>query len=67
MLDEVLDFGLDSVGVVAAAKLVKQKAREENICMFVISHRDEVSSIFDSKMVVQMSKGFSYIIDDNTR
>lgn len=67
MLDEVLDIGLDSVGVVAAAKLVKQKAREDNICMFVISHRDEVSSIFDTKMIVQMSKGFSYLVDDVTR
>ena len=64
ILDEVLDFGLDSIGVVAAAKLVKQKARDENVCMYVISHRDEVSSIFDKRMVIQMSKGFSYVVDE---
>lgn len=67
MLDEVLDFGLDSVGVVAAAKLVKQKARDENVCMYVISHRDEVSTIFDKRMVIQMSKGFSYVVDEMVR
>lgn len=67
MLDEVLDFGLDSIGVVAAAKLVKQKARDENVCMYVISHRDEVSSIFDKRMVIQMSKGFSYVVDEMVR
>ena len=67
MLDEVLDFGLDSVGVVAAAKLVKQKARDENVCMFVISHRDEVSTIFDKRMVIQMSKQFSYVVDEMVR
>lgn len=67
MLDEVLDFGLDSIGVVAAAKLVKQKARDENVCMFVISHRDEVSTIFDKRMVIQMSKQFSYVVDEMVR
>lgn len=67
MLDEVLDFGLDSVGVIAAAKLVKQKARDENVCMFVISHRDEVSTIFDKRMVIQMSKQFSYVVDEMVR
>ena len=67
MLDEVLDFGLDSVGVVAAAKLVKQKARDEGVCMYVISHRDEVSTIFDKRTVIQMSKGFSYVVDESVR
>jgi len=61
LLDEVLDFGLDAVGVIAAAKLVKQKARDDNICIYVISHRDEVSSIFDDQIIVQMHKGFSSI------
>jgi len=65
MLDEVLDVGLDTVGVQAAAKMLKRKARDEKISMYIISHKgDEVGSIFDHKLTVQMSKGFSYISFD---
>lgn len=63
LLDEVLDVGLDPVGVQSAARMLKRKARDEQLCMFIVSHRDEVESSFDRTMVVQMSKGFSYIKD----
>jgi len=62
MLDEVLDVGLDTVGVQNAAKMLKRKARDEELSLFIISHRDEVDSAFDRKMTVQMSKGFSNVI-----
>lgn len=61
MFDEVLDFGLDAVGVVACAKVIKYLARAEHISMYVISHRNEIDSMFDRKMTVQMIKQFSYI------
>ncbi len=61
MLDEVLDVGLDSVGIQAAAKMLKRKAREDELSLFIISHRDEINGIFDKKLIVQMSKGFSNI------
>lgn len=64
MLDEVLDVGLDTVGVQAAARLVKHKARDEDLSTFIISHRDEVDGVFDRVMTVQMSQGFSYLKDD---
>ena len=64
LLDEVLDVGLDTVGVQAAAKLVKRKASDEELSMFIISHRDEVDGIFDRVLTVQMSQGFSYLKDD---
>lgn len=63
LLDEVLDHGLDTVGVQAAAKLVKQIAREDGTSLYIISHRDEIDSTFDNKLTVQMSKGFSYIVE----
>jgi DNA repair exonuclease SbcCD ATPase subunit len=63
LLDEVLDVGLDPVGVQSAARMLKRKARDEQLCMFIVSHRDEVESSFDRTMVVQMIKGFSYIKD----
>ena len=64
IFDEVLDVGLDSVGVQAAAKLLKRKGRDEVVALFIISHRDEIENAFDQSMTIQMSKGFSYIKDE---
>lgn len=61
LMDEILDVGLDTVGINAAAKMIKGKARKEKLALFIISHRDEIDSAFDRKMVVQMSGGFSSI------
>jgi len=61
MLDEILDVGLDAVGVQNAARLLKRKAWDENLSLFIISHRDEVSNIFDRRMTVQLEKGFSSV------
>lgn len=66
LLDEVLDVGLDGIGVQAAAKMIKRKARDEKLSLFIISHRDEIDSAFDSTMTVQLSKGFSYIVQEQT-
>jgi DNA repair exonuclease SbcCD ATPase subunit len=61
LLDEVLDVGLDTVGVLAAAKMLKRKARDEKLALYIISHRDEIDSAFDRKMIVQLSGGFSSV------
>lgn len=63
MLDEVLDHGLDSIGVQAAAHLLKRKARDEGLSLYITSHRDEIDRAFDHTMTVQMSGGFSYILE----
>ena len=63
MLDEVLDVGLDAIGVQAAAKMLKKKGRDDGTSVYIISHRDEIDSAFDNRMTVQMSKGFSYIAE----
>lgn len=64
MLDEVLDVGLDGPGVTAAARMLKRKARDENLSLYIISHRDEIDSAFDRIMTVQLSEGFSTILED---
>lgn len=61
MFDEVLDVGLDAVGVQDAARLLKRISRDEKLSLFIISHRDEIEGVFDSKLTIQLSKGFSYI------
>lgn len=60
-LDEVLDVGLDNIGIQLAAKLIKQKAKEELLSLYVISHKDEIKGTFDNTMTIQLIKGFSYI------
>lgn len=61
IFDEVLDVGLDTVGVQMAAKLLKRKARDEGLSLYIISHRDELGAAFDNALIIQMDKGFSYI------
>lgn len=61
VLDEVLDVGLDSAGVHAAARLLKKMARDDKVGIFLISHRDELDGAFDRVLSVQMEKGFSYV------
>lgn len=61
MLDEVLDHGLDSIGVELAVKLIKRKASIDNVSMYVITHRTEVNNMFANHLTVQMQNGFSTI------
>lgn len=63
IFDEVLDVGLDTVGVQAAARLLKRKARDEHLAIYIISHRDEIDRAFDKIVTVQLNKGFSYIVE----
>lgn len=58
-VDEALDVGLDSLVVSTAAKLLKEEARKNNTCMFVVSHREELATAFDRKMYVFFKDGFS--------
>lgn len=64
MFDEVLDVGLDGVGVQSAARMLKRKARDEKLSLYIISHRDEIDNAFDHTMTVQMTGGFSFIKED---
>lgn len=61
LLDEVLDVGLDSVGVQSAASMLKKKAKEDNMNLFIISHRDELEMAFDNVLTVQFCDGFSQL------
>jgi len=61
LLDEVLDEGLDAIGVETAAKLIKRKTRDENLSTFIISHKNEIDRRFDRIMTVNMEDEFSFI------
>jgi DNA repair exonuclease SbcCD ATPase subunit len=61
MLDEVLDVGLDTTGISSAITMLKRKAMEEKLALYIISHRDDISTQFDHCMIIQMVNGFSSI------
>lgn len=62
ILDECLDVGLSTVGVTHAAKMVKDIAKQDKLAMFVVSHKDEIASMFDKKLEVELRNGFSSIV-----
>lgn len=64
MLDETLDVGLDAVGVNAAARMLKQEARDSGTSLFIISHREELFFLFDNHINVRFQGGFSRIVDN---
>lgn len=62
ILDELLDVGLSNVGIQLTAKMIKNVAVSDKLSMLIISHRDEISSMFDSKLEVELRGGFSNIV-----
>lgn len=65
ILDECLDTGLGAVGVGLVAKMIKEIAIEHDLSMFVISHREEVSTMFDKRLEIELRNGFSTIKDED--
>lgn len=60
-LDEI-DASLDSSGVDNVFRLLKKKSRDDNIAMWIISHRPEAVGRFDRTLIVRRENGFSNVI-----
>lgn len=61
LLDEVLDHGLDSVGIELAVKMVKSNQQQQQTSVFVITHRSEIMTMFPNVMTIEMKDQFSSI------
>lgn len=63
ILDEILDSSIDSVGISKLMEIIKTKQRDDNLKIFIISHREDISneSNIDSMYIVKKSNGFSKI------
>lgn len=61
MFDELIDNGLDAVGIENQIKILKQKARENNNSVFLISHREEAKPRVNHIKTVILENGFSSI------
>lgn len=64
VFDEVLDRGLDDVGVMSITNHLMEKAKEGG-CMFIITHKNDVASRFEQRLMITMKNGFSFIDDEN--
>jgi len=55
VLDELLDSSIDSFGLEKTMDIVRLKQREDNLKVFIVSHREEVSA-FEADNIYQVTK-----------
>ena len=58
-IDELIDSGLDSAGVEASIAVLKKMSRESNKNIFLISHRDDLTSRVNQVLRVIKENGFT--------
>lgn len=62
ILDEILDSSIDTQGLEQLIDIVQVKQKDNNLKVFIISHRDEVNDIvFDNEILIEKKNGFSNI------
>lgn len=61
IMDEILDTSLDTNSVSDAIKLLKLKASEDEMSLFLISHRSETIDMFEKVMYITTENDFSKI------
>ena len=61
LIDE-LDGALDQQGIDSIIRILKEKSRDENLSVFIISHHPSIAGRLDQNMIVRKENGFSYVI-----
>jgi DNA repair exonuclease SbcCD ATPase subunit len=62
ILDEILDSSIDSYGIQQLVDIVSIKQQEDNLAVYIISHRPEVGDLeFDSVIKVVKEDGYSHL------
>ena len=64
-IDEI-DASLDGSGVENVFKMLKQKTRDDELALWIISHRPEAIGRFDRSVIVRKENGFSRIVEDES-
>lgn len=64
IIDELVDSGMDSQGMDSALELLKKSARERGKNIFLISHKDELTSRVARILLVQKENGFTTFVTD---
>ncbi len=63
-IDELVDSGMDSVGIENSMSVLKAMGREMNRNIFLISHRDELASRVNNVLMVVKQNGFTMLDTD---
>ena len=63
-IDELVDSGMDSAGVESSIAVLKKMTRERNKNVFLISHRDDLTSRVNHVLKVVKESGFTYYNND---
>jgi DNA repair exonuclease SbcCD ATPase subunit len=58
-IDEVVDSGMDASGVEAALAILKKMARDRNKSVWLVSHKDELTSRVNNVLTVTKENGFT--------
>ena len=58
-IDELIDSGMDNMGVEASMAVLKKMSRERNRNVFLISHKDELQSRVTDILQVVKENGFT--------
>lgn len=67
-IDEVVDSGMDASGVDNALSILKKMSRDRNKSVWLVSHKDELSSRVNNVLTVTKENGFtSYGTDIDTQ
>ncbi len=63
-IDEMVDSGMDTSGVENAMAILKKMSRERNKSIFLVSHKDELSSRVNNILTVIKENGFTMYLND---
>jgi DNA repair exonuclease SbcCD ATPase subunit len=63
-IDELIDNGLDAAGVESSISILKKMARERGKNIYLISHKDELSSRVNNILKVIKDNGFTSYSND---
>ena len=64
MIDELVDSGMDSDGMDLALEILKKAARERGKNIFLISHKDELTSRVPRILLVRYENNFTTFVTD---
>lgn len=63
-IDELVDSGMDQIGIENAMAVLKTMGREMNRNVFLISHRDELAGRVNNVLMVVKQNGFTMLDND---
>ena len=63
LIDE-LDGALDQNGIDSVVRILKEKSRDEDMSVFVISHHPSISGRLDRNLIIRKENGFSTVVCD---